>query len=341
MRIKQSQLTASLKKQLPAVVVVSGDEPLLIQESCDQIRNLANESGFEERLVYHSAKGFDWAVLDEHSQALSLFGERKLIEIRLETLPDNSGKKRLQEWAEQPPEDNLLLLVSKKIESATLNTKWFKAIEAHCLHVQIWPVGLQQLPQWINQRLHIAGFQPTSSAVTALSDHVEGNLLAAQQEIEKLRLLNTDEQLDESDVLASIADSNRYNVFNLSDACLSQDVKHVIKIMQTLEAESMEPSIVLWSISKEIRLLAKLYGARVNGLGIESQLQKERVFKSKWSVYQNYLRRISPGILPQAHGYCQRADKAIKGLEQVSPWRLLTQAALIIAGVNGLGALSS
>ena len=338
MRIKQDKLQQSLAKGQHKVFIVSGKEPLLVQECCDLIRIYCRDQDYSERLVFHAAKPFEWSVLDEHSQSFSLFGEKKLIEIRLEALPVDAGKKRLQAWAENPPEDCCLLLVSDKIESSTLNTKWFKGIESKSLHIQIWPVNLPQLPAWITKRLQQAGYKPTITAVTALCDHVEGNLLAAQQEIEKLQLLVAPGQLEATDVLTGISFSNKYSVFNLIDACLENKPKQVIKILQSLEAEGFEPSIVLWSLSREIRLLAKLYRNKRAGDSVDSCLQKERVFKNKWQTYKRYLGQNRPTSLPQAHHYCQLSDKAIKGVETQSCWRLLTQASLVLAGVNPLSA---
>ncbi|WP_020409699.1 DNA polymerase III subunit delta [Hahella ganghwensis] len=333
MRIRPDQLAQSLKKNPPAIFVVSGDEPLLHQEATDQIRKHCKKQEFLERLAFHAPKNFDWSQLEEHTQSFSLFGEKKLIELHLESLPNEAGKKVLQAWANQPPEDACLLILSGKIESSTLNTKWFKAIESHCLHVQIWPINNDQLPQWVSQRMQRVGFHPTAAAVKALCDHVEGNLLAAQQEIEKLRLLNTQEQVDVEDVLKGIANSNKYTVFNLVDACLERDAKHAVKILQTLQSESFEPSIVLWSLSRETRVLAKLFRARQAGRNIDQVLQQERVFKNKWGVYKKYLGKASPAHLPKLHNYCQLTDKAIKGVESQSPWPLLMEATLLLAGV--------
>ncbi|OZG72384.1 DNA polymerase III subunit delta [Hahella sp. CCB-MM4] len=338
MRIRPDQLTQSLKKNPPGIFVVSGDEPLLLQEACDEIRKYCKSQEFLERLAFHAPKNFDWGQLDEHTQSFSLFGEKKLIELHLESLPNDAGKKSLQAWANQPPEDACLLLISGKIESSTLNTKWFKAIESHCLHVQIWPINHDQLPQWVTQRMQRVGFHPTAAAVKALCDHVEGNLLAAQQEIEKLRLLNTQEQVDVDDILKGIASSNKYTVFNLVDACLERDAKHAVKILQTLQAESFEPSIVLWSLSRETRVLAKLFRARQAGRNIEQVLQQERVFKNKWPLYKKYMGKASPAYLPKLHHHCQLADKAIKGLESQSPWSLLMEASLLLAGVASVKA---
>jgi len=334
MRIKPEQLEQSLEKSNPGILIISGNEPLLVQEASDQIRSYCRRQGFSERLSYQAGKGFDWSVLDEHCQSFSLFGDKQLLEIQLATLPSEQGKERLKRWVEKPPEDCCLLLTSDKLESKTLNTKWFKALESASLHIQIWPVTLQQLPQWISHRLQQAGFRPTASAITALCDHVEGNLLAAKQEIDKLQLLNSDSQIDERDILASVSDSNKYSVFNLVDACLDNDHKQVVKILRSLEAEAFEPAIVLWSLSREIRVLAKLYSAVKKGQSLDTSLQKERIFKNKWSRYQRYLQQTHPSVLPKAHHYCHLSEKAIKGIEPQPCWRLLTQASLLLAGLN-------
>ena len=341
MRIRPDQLAQALSKHPPTIFVVSGDEPLLHLEASDEIRRYCRQQEYLERLAFHAPKNFDWNQLEEHAQSFSLFGEKKLIEINLESLPNDQGKKALQAWAERPPEDACLLILSAKIESSTLNTKWFKAIESHCLHVQIWPINHDQLPQWVSQRMHKVGFHPTAAAVKALCDHVEGNLLAAQQEIEKLRLVNTQEQVDVDDILKGIASSNKYTVFNLVDSCLERDAKQAVKILQTLQAESFEPSIVLWSLARETRILAKLFRAKQSGGNVDQVLQQERVFKNKWALYKKYLNKANPAHLTRLHHYCQLADKAIKGMEAQSPWSLLMEAALVLAGVVAVQAIET
>ncbi|MBU6950027.1 DNA polymerase III subunit delta [Hahella sp. HN01] len=334
MRIKPEQLQSNLNKHPPAVFVVSGDEPLLRQEACDEIRAYSRKQGFSERIVFHTPKNFDWSALDEHTQSFSLFGEKKLLEIHLDSLPNDGGKKRLAAFSENPPEDCLMLIISDRIESSTLNTKWFKSIETHSLHVQVWPISHDQLPNWINQRLHKLGFTPTSGAVKALCDHVEGNLLAARQEMEKLRLLSDDANLDEEQVLRGISNSNKFTVFNLVDACLERNPKQALKVLQTLQAESFEPTIVLWSLAREVRLIAKLYKHSQTSQGLEQALQKERVFKNRWALYKRFIPRFNAARLRDIHQACQTADRSIKGLDSTPVWSTLTYAALELAGAG-------
>lgn len=327
MRIKADNLAQHLEKGSPDILIVSGDEPLLVQESADRFRKACRKTGFTERLAYTVTKGFDWSELESHTQSLSLFGEQKLIELQWQNLPEDKGRKLLKSWAENPPEDCRLLITAPRIAANTLNTKWFSAIENHALHITIWPISFQELPQWVTRRLQSQGFRPTKGAVKALCENVEGNLLAAVQEIEKLSLLHPAGDLDETEIIQSVSDSSHYSVFELMSEILHQQTRHALHILRTLEAEGTAPTIVLWTLSRDIRTLGRL---RRQTEPAASCLKKSGIPKSRWKHYEQAAQRISPARLMRAHSYCREADEAVKGLGQESPWIMLQNACLLL-----------
>ncbi|WP_286935773.1 DNA polymerase III subunit delta, partial [Pseudomonas sp. UBA6554] len=192
MKLAPAQLNKHLQGSLAPVYVVSGDDPLLCQEAADAIRNAARQQGFDERQVFSADANFDWGTLLQAGASLSLFAQRRLLELRLPSgKPGDKGAAALMEYCAKPAEDTLLLISLPKLDGSAQKTKWGKALieGAHCQFIQIWPVDPQQLPQWINQRLSQAGLSAQRDAVDLIAARVEGNLLAAAQEIEKLKLL--------------------------------------------------------------------------------------------------------------------------------------------------------
>lgn len=332
MRIKPESLAGQLKQKLPGILLVSGDDPFLSQESCDLYRSACKANGFSERLSYPANKGFDWGQLEEHLQSMSLFGESRLIEVHLQALPDDHGKKVLCAWAENPPEDSRLLLTAARLQTSTLNTKWFKTIENHCLHVQIWPLSMAELPQWINQRLRAKGFVPTSGAVKALCENVEGNLLAAAQEIEKLRLLIDGKELDETTVMRCVANSSHYSVYELMEEVIQAHSRHALHILSSLRSEGVAPPIVLWALAREMRLLAKLKRSTGSSSDAQTLLGKHNVPRKRWPLYEKHSRQLRPILLQRAHQHCLKADLSIKGSLQDDPWLHIQDACLALSG---------
>jgi len=207
------KLPGQLKQGLAPIYLISGDVPLLIQECCDAIRSSARKIGCEERIILHVEKGFDWSELTQHSQALSLFSSRRLIECHLPTgKPGDAGSKALQSYANEAGPDDILLIIAGKLDARAKTTKWFKAIDKVGVIVQVWPPEGGQFNQWIKTRMQSMGLQPSPGAVNLLAERSEGNMLACHQEIEKLALLYNNSPIDEETMLDAITDSARYSV---------------------------------------------------------------------------------------------------------------------------------
>lgn len=335
MLIKPEQLSANLKKQLPPVIWVTGDETLLVQEACDTVRQMAREQGFTEREVHDVGKVFDWTVLLESANSLSLFADRKIIDMRLHSPKlENDARNILQEYVENPGEDNLLLISSPKVEKPTLGTKWFKAIESRGLVVQVWPVNAQQLPGWIAQRMRKAGLNADQDSINMLGQRVEGNLLAAAQEIDKLALLAGDRQLTAQIVGRAVSDSSRFNVFVLTDACLAGHTAKALSILNHLRAEGDDPLKLLFFITKEIRILLRMQVKIRQGQNINGVMQAERVWQNRTAIVGHALRQHSVDSLEKLLLQARRVDQSVKGLLDLKPWDELMAMVLALAGTR-------
>ncbi|MFN3581951.1 MAG: DNA polymerase III subunit delta, partial [Pseudomonas sp.] len=237
MKVNAAQLSRQLKDGLAPVYAVSGDDPLLTGEVADQIRSACRQAGSEERLVFHVDRSFDWGQLHEASHSLSLFAQKRLVELRIPSgTPGDEGGKAILAWLETPPEDTTLLISLPKLDGKAQRTKWAKGLIEHSQSrfMQIWPLEAQQLPGWMRDRLASVGINASPEALELLSVRVEGNLLAATQEIEKLKLYCANGQLDLQTVQQVVADSARFDVFSLSDALLQGQAEQALRILQGL-----------------------------------------------------------------------------------------------------------
>ncbi len=340
-KLRPEQLSSALNKQLAPIYLVSGDEPLLVQEACDAIRAAARKQGFNERELYHAEASFDWGQLLASANSLSLFADKKILELRLPTgKPGDKGGKMLLEYAESPASDNLLLIVTPKLDGATQKAKWFKAVEDAGVHIQIWPITPAQLPRWIGQRLQQAGLAAEPSAIELLVSRVEGNLLAAVQEIEKLKLLTPNNQVSYELMASVVADSARYDVFGLADKALHGDARGAVKTLQGLRSEGTEAINVLWALTRDIRSLVQISQAVSQGKHFDWAAKQAGVWDKRQPLIQGALRRLKPGHLQLLLRKANGIDKAVKGMRNAEPWDELLDLVLNLAGVMSLNPLN-
>ncbi|MDR0781645.1 MAG: DNA polymerase III subunit delta [Pseudomonadales bacterium] len=329
MQIKPEQLIASLRKQLPPVVWISGDEALLMQEACDGVRRLAKEQGFSERQVLDVGPGFDWNQLLAANSELSLFAERKLIDLRLGAHKvDEAARAALMEYLERPNPDNLLLLTTGRIDKQSQSTKWFKQLESAGAFCQLWPVSEQQLPAWIGQRLAAQGIRAEPEALQLLADRVEGNLLAAAQEADKLRLLVNGEHLDVAQVQELVADNARYSVFALIDTCLAGNGERALRILSHLRGEGEELLYLLTMLCREIRALAAMQADLAQGQSLNTVLQTHRVWGAKQAQVSRALQAHRQSTLLALLERARRIDQSVKGLLKLNEWDEISALAL-------------
>ncbi|MGD8175575.1 DNA polymerase III subunit delta [Marinimicrobium sp. ARAG 43.8] len=337
-KLRPEQLAESLGKGLVPLYLVSGEEPLLVQEACDQIRATARQQGFTERELFHTdTAGFDWSQLLSATNSLSLFAERKILEVRIPNAkPGDKGGKALQEVAQAPAEDNLLLVVTGKLDRNALKAKWLKALEKAGHHIQVWPVSPAQLPRWIAQRMKSAGLSADSAAIDLLASRVEGNLLAAAQEIEKLKLLSDSPQITTELMASVVADSARYDVFGLVDRALHGDARAAARSLHGLREEGSEPLALLWALARDIRALVQITQAQSQGQDFSRAAQAAGIWPKRQPLIQGALRRLKPAQLQQLLRKANGIDRATKGMRAADPWDELLDLTLNLAGVQSL-----
>lgn len=336
-KLRADQLPQTLSRSLAPIYIVSGDEPLLVQESCDAIRAACKQAGFLERELYHADNSFDWSELLAASNSLSLFAEKKIIEVRIANgKPGDKGGKALVEYAQNPAEDNILLLVLPKIDGSAQRSKWFKALDGLGQFVQIWPIAGNQLPRWLNQRLSQAGLSAEPVALEILASRIEGNLLAGAQEIEKLKLIGDGSPISAELMASSVADSARYDVFGLVDKCLNGDARGGVKTLQGLRGEGVDATVVLWALAREIRGLSQINHAQSTGQAFDNACKQNGVWDKRKNLVRNALRRLNGQQLQLLIRQANGIDKAIKGMRKSDPWAELLDLTLNLAGVRSL-----
>ena len=341
-RLRYDQLDKALSKQIAPLYVVTGDETLLVQEACDKIRQAAKARGYLERELYHTDAGFQWDTLINSANSLSLFAEKKIIEIRIHNgKPGDAGSRTLIEYCKTISNENLLLLIFPKIDKRTQNTKWFKALDASGDIVSIWPVSLQQMPRWIEERLGAAGLHANQDAIEILCAKTEGNLLAAVQEIEKLKLIVTDKVIDASTMADAVTDSARYDVFSLTDKAIIGDSRAAVASLNGLRAEGTEATLVLWALSREIRTLASIKEGVENGKSLDFCAKQAGVWDNRKAMIKQAVNRLQ---LRQIHLLVRKssnADKMIKGIIKGDVWNVLLDIVLSLTGNDALNARST
>jgi DNA polymerase-3 subunit delta len=253
LKLNLETLSSHLSGEPSRAYLVSGDEALLVGEAADAIRARAKRAGFAEREVFFIERVADWEDVRASSNNLSLFGARKLMEIRLPSgKPGVGGANAIVELMRDPSPDNIYLMLTGKLEREQLNSAWVKAFENAGAFLHVRPIELSGLPQWLRTRATQLSLELDDDAVRFIVERTEGNLLAAQQELEKLRLLAPDKRVDLAAVQASIGDSARFDVFQLGDAALAGDVPRALRILAGLHSEGVEPTLALWSLSREV-----------------------------------------------------------------------------------------
>jgi len=331
-KIPADRLDQHLAKTLLTCYLVTGDEPLLVQEALDAIRSKARNEGFALRDLYVANSGFDWAELAASAGNLSLFADKRIIELQLPTgKPGQKGGKAIVNMIGQTADDLIFIVRAPKLDRNTTATKWVKAMDAAGALVQAWPIGPRELPAWINKRMRAAGLQPERDAVTLIADRVEGNLLAAVQEIEKLRLICGDGPVNASQADAAVADSSRFDVYKLVDAAVAGDAKRAMRILGGVRTEGVEPVIVMWALTRELRVLATLADNVRNGMDLGRAMQKVRVWQNRQSIVRSCISRHAVTDFFALIKLARRGDAAAKGQSGDDAWQLAIEITMGLA----------
>jgi DNA polymerase III subunit delta len=342
MQVKPEQLEAHLAKGLKPLYTVHGDEPLLAQEAGDAIRNAARAAGYSERKVYTvgNAAHFDWDGFLGASQAMSLFAERQLIELRIPNgKPGKDGSEALQRYCETLSDDVVTIVHLPKLDWQQAKSGWFGALDQHGAMIKVDTVERNALPAWIARRLAAQGQRVAEGdegqrTLAFFADRVEGNLLAAHQELQKLALLHPQGVLSFDQVEAAVLNVARYDVFKLGEAVLAGQVGRALRMLEGLEAEGEGAVLVHWTLAEDIRALKRIKDAVADGKPLPLALKEARV----WGVKERLFERVVPSLadhqlahLVQAASLC---DGVIKGLKHpewpLDPWAALKRLVLLV-----------
>ena len=335
MQLRFDQLGAHLQKELKPVYLVTGDEPLQHAEATDAIRSAARAQGHTTREVLDAAADFDWGRLGEAADSLSLFAERRLVDLRLPSgKPGREGGAALKAWCERPPEDTVLLVAAGKIDPQSRRSAWYRAIDGVGAVVPVWPIDRSRLPAWIERRMRSRGLEPTRDAVELLAARVEGNLLAAAQEIDKLVLLGDTGAIDAERVAAAVADSARWSIFDLTEAVVAGAPARVARIVNGLRAEGAPPPMLIWALHRELDQLGSVAAAIESGQPPAAALKAAGVWERRRPVVGRATGRVPAAAWVGLAARCGRLDRLAKGAAEGSVWDELLECALTAAGAG-------
>ena len=337
MKLAVNQLKSHLDRGLAGIYLIAADEPLLVGEAGDAIRAAARTQGFDERSLHFVERGFRWDSLSSAADSLSLFATRRIVEVRMDKpRPGDAGAKAIRALAEDKDPDRLILiLIQARLDAAAARSVWVKTIEKHGVVVDIRPVTRSALPQFIAARARRYSLRLSTAAADYLAEQVEGNLLAADQELAKLALIHDGAEVDADSVRSSVASNARFDIFRLSDAIIDGDLHRAITVLEGLKAEGVQAPLVLWALAREISTLARLKHAAAQGEDLGELMGRLRIWQSRQSLLRRALARYSTTELQQLLRLAARTDRAVKGLERMPAWEALTSLLLAVFDPRG------
>ena len=331
MKIRVDQLASQLQKKLASIYIVSGDEPLQRQECVDAIRQVAREQGFIDREIMDGETGFEWASVRMSARERSLFGDSRILDLRLAQKPDREGQDVLTGIAGSPSDEILLLIQLPKLTAKEQQAGWFQKLETQGVHIQVWPLEGDRLIHWIEHRMSSRGLLVNQSGVRLLAARVEGNLLAAAQEIEKLRILYGGEPVTDAMIREAVADNSRYDVFDLAEEILGGHLGRTRRILKGLQSEGIAPQVALWSVTRELRLANRLKRDLAEGKSYESLAHSHRLWDRHKSAMQTALGRMTLQGIRSCLVRAAEVDRIGKGLAPGDPWDALWGLCVAVA----------
>jgi DNA polymerase-3 subunit delta len=340
-KLSAEQLGGQLKKRLAPVYFLSGDEPLQLAEASDAVRQAARNAGYASREVFYADAGFDWSLLQEAADSFSLFGEKRILDLRLPAKPDKTAGAALVRYAERPAEDAVLVVSSPKIAGAEQKSRWYQAIDRIGVVVQVWPLEGEQLLRWLDRRLNAKGLLADRSGIRILAARIEGNLLAAAQEIEKLHILYGEGKIDDDQIVKAVADSARYDVFDLAEETLRGHTAKACRVLAGLKAEGVAPAVALWALTRDIRLIGNIMALVAQGTPTESALAKCQVWDKRKPTVLQALQRLNRDSVHRCLLLSAKADRVIKGMETGEPWEALLSVCISLAAPPGTRVMAS
>jgi len=331
--LRLEQLEAHLAREMRPLYTIHGDEPLLSLEAADAIRARARSNGFSERTVLTAERGFDWNSLEASAASLSLFGDRRLIELRIPSgKPGADGARAIEAFCARLPPDTLALVTLPRVDRAGQSSAWFQALEENGVIVNVFPVERSRLPEWIAARLARQKQQAKTETLRFLADCVEGNLLAAHQEIQKLALLLPPGELDFETVREAVMSVARYDAGKLTEAMLSGDRPRLARMLEGLRGEGEATPRVLWLLAEEIRAVCRVQDGIASGRPLAQMLREARVWgDARQTLVGRAARKFPRGALLAALEHAAGVDRVIKGIVKGDAWDELLQLGLRFA----------
>lgn len=332
MRLAFEQLDEHLARGLRPLYLLTGDEPLAHQEACDAIRRTARQQGYAERQSFMVDRSFNWQQLAAAGCERSLFGNLRLMEVHLPSgKPGIEGSKALQEYAARLPEDTVTLLTLPKLDKTAQSSAWFSTLEKVAVVVPLQTVELGQLPRWIGQRLKVQGQHADSGTLEFIAGQVEGNLLAARQEVHKLGLLYPEGELNAENVRVAVMNVSRHDVFQLGDALLAGDAPRTASILRRLEEEGVQPLALLGALGWLLRGVARVKHAEVRGQNLANAMQQAKIWGDRQTQVGRMLKRVTLRQMQHTVLKMAEIDRIAKGLGQGQPWLEISRLCMKLA----------
>ena len=332
MQLTSETLHRHLVSGLRPLYVIHGDALLLAIEAADSIRAAAREAGYTEQNTLIAEQHFKWAELKNLAQSLSLFAERRLIDLRIPNgKPGVEGGAALQDYVTHLSDDVLTLVTLPKLDWTAQKSLWFAALAKHGVMISADDIPRDLLPAWLANRLLRQNQSSDKATLEFLADRCEGNLIAAFQEIQKLGLLFPPGEVSFEQVQEAVMDVARYDIFKLTEAMLAGDVARYVHVLEGLRAEGTATVLILWAISEEVRTLGKLLQATLSGASLLDAMRNIRVRKERQGLIESTARRLKFPHIERAIGHAARLDKMIKGLRKGDVWDEFLQLGLRFA----------
>ncbi len=333
MPLRVEQLEAHLAKTLAPLYVVHGDEPLLALEAADAVRAAARRGGLAEREVLIAERGFDWSALVHAGASLSLFGGGKIVELRIATgKPGAEGGAAIEAYCAKLNLQNLTLVSLPRLDRTAQSSAWFTALAGAGVVVDVYPIERSRLPAWIGERLARQGQRASREALEFLAERVEGNLLAAHQEVQKLALVAQRGELTMDTLVDAVAHVARYDAYRASEALLAGDTARYVRVIEGLRGEGEAPNLVLWALAEDLRTLTRIQSGLEAGRPMETLLRENRVWGPRQALMRSAVQRHAREVLEQALLCAAAIDRTIKGVGKGEPWDRFILLGLELAG---------
>lgn len=337
MKIPLNRLKQQLEESLSPLYVISGDQNVLVREATELIQAKAKSEGFSEKKIITCSSKTDWGEIEVENNSLSLFAEKKIIEIRVskkKLTKDESSI--LIDISNQLNMESIFVVVLPKLDKSALTTQWLKSLDQAGIIIQIWPILPHDMPKWIKSRLSLKKIEVSNDAIQLLSENAEGNLLAAEQEIEKLVLLDVKTEIGVSEMMSLISNSVKYDPYQFIDTLLLGKSGTSLKMLNNFQQEGTDEIFLLWLITKELRILYKVKGEPSSQTDPSQLLKENGIWEKRIPTFLSALRRLRATHLRMLISQACAIDKGIKGLRKSNVWHELSLLTLSITGVHAI-----